>query len=78
MLGEIIAHPNFQDNSTTIKLQKILDQVREKLRVTRMGSVLTLQHFISVFFKLPHCATYLHAVYPEMLIYKGAQWLETL
>ncbi len=46
-MGKIIAHPAFQDNSTTNKLPKLLDQVREKLRVTRIGSALTLPHFIS-------------------------------
>lgn len=78
MIGKIIAHPNFQGNSTTIKLPKLLDQVLEKLHVTKVGSVLTLLHFLSVFLRLPHCATYRHVVYPEMLIYKGVQWLETL
>ena len=30
------------------------------------GAVLTLLHFLSVFFRFPHCATYHHVVYPEM------------
>jgi hypothetical protein len=36
MLGKIIAPPNFQDKRTTIKFPKLLDQIREKLRITRM------------------------------------------
>ena len=31
--GEITAHPNFPDKRTTIKPPKLLDQVRNKLRV---------------------------------------------
>ena len=31
--GEIMVHPNISDKSTTLKSPKLLDQVRDKLRV---------------------------------------------
>ena len=43
--GENMAHPNFPDKSDTIKPPKLLDQVRDKLRVKHY-SIRTEQTYV--------------------------------